>query len=180
MKTKWLTFTFLLLCCGVTVSNAQVDKEDSTVPNLVLLQNAGAELNAAVTPALPLANKAMLAQVGSGNQATLLQTGVSNVIIAAQTGSQNVQAVAQSGTGNTASTTIVGNGTTSNIRQNGAYNSVDQELRVDNRRYMVQQMGTNNQLVQRETGAAAPPGYEIKMQGNGIRLSIEQGSVVKP
>ncbi|MDU0371441.1 curlin repeat-containing protein [Hymenobacter endophyticus] len=180
MKTKWLILTSLLLCCAATASQAQTSGEDNPVPSLVLLQNAGAELNAAVAPALPLINKVMLTQVGSGNQATLLQTGVNNTIIASQTGNQNVQAVAQSGTSNTINTTIVGNGTTSTIKQNGAYNSVEQELRVDSRRYLVQQMGTNNQLVQREAGATAPPGYEIKMQGNGIRLSIEQGSVYKP
>ncbi|RSK44094.1 hypothetical protein EI291_20290 [Hymenobacter rigui] len=175
MKTIRLIFALLgLLCYGGEVA-AQSEEPEGQAPDLLLLKKSGADLNAAAAAALPLANKAILAQVGSANQAILQQYGNANVILAEQTGVGNTQTVTQSGTANTVISTIEGNGTSSTIRQTGSNNYITQDLQVDNRRYTVQQQGVNNQLTQRESGVAAPPGYDVKMQGNGIRLTIDQG-----
>ena len=82
------------------------------------------------------------------------------------------------GNRNNVATDIVGYNTESVIIQDGNNNRINQELNVDSRRYRVEQKGSNNELNQRESGAAAPPGYEIRMQGSGIRLTIEQGKKV--
>ncbi|RSK33982.1 hypothetical protein [Hymenobacter metallilatus] len=175
MKKIRLIFSLLSLFCCVNKAVAQTEDSEEQVPGLELLKKSGADLNAAAAAVLPVANKAILVQVGSANQATLQQVGTGNVILAEQMGTRNAQSVTQRGTGNTVVSTIEGNGTTSSIQQAGSYNTVTQELQVDNRRYTVQQQGANNQLTQRESGVAAPPGYDVKMQGNGIRLTIDQG-----
>ncbi|GAA3925300.1 hypothetical protein [Hymenobacter algoricola] len=117
---------------------------------------------------------------GAGNRVAILQSGNANTANTSQTGAGNVTTVKQMGNRNTVDSDIDGFNTESAIIQDGNNNRVNQGLSVDDRRYKVEQKGNNNQLNQQESGIAAPPGYEVYMQGNGIRMTIEQGIKIKP
>ncbi|WP_139920724.1 hypothetical protein [Hymenobacter sp. DG01] len=156
-------------------AQAQSEKPEGKSEEQALIEQLGAQPAATESIALPVANRTTLVQVGASNEALLRQSGVNNVINASQSGALNQYEIIQNGVANSVNSLIVGSNTSSAIRQEGDYNKVEQELRVDGRQYTVQQLGSNNELTQRETGSAAPAGYDIKMQGNGIRLTIEQG-----
>jgi hypothetical protein len=168
VRTTWYVWPLAvgLLLLGTQRGQAQaVRPTAASVEQQLLDQLSGgpAQLPAATTAA-GLLNVAQLTQQGSMNAAQITQVGSSNVTI-----------VSQSGTGNVVTSTITGTGTRSEISQTGARNLVDQELAVDQRKYVVQQQGFDNQLKQVERGAQAPPGYEVKMVGNGINMTIQQG-----
>ncbi|SNR80313.1 hypothetical protein [Hymenobacter mucosus] len=118
---------------------------------------------------------AALVSTGRLNVAQLTQQGTANMAQITQVGSSNLTTITQAGTENVALSTITGYGTTSEITQSGTRNLVDQQLTVNQRQYSVLQQGANNQLRQVESGSQAPPGYEVKMVGNGINMTIQQG-----
>ncbi|RTQ48204.1 hypothetical protein EJV47_17395 [Hymenobacter gummosus] len=113
-----------------------------------------------------------------GNLVQIVQAGAANVAAISQYGAANRTDVEQRGHGNSVDSQLSGTGIESVIRQTGNQNEVQQELSQDNRRYVIEQQGSRNELNQRETSAAPAPGYEVRMQGNGIRLTIEQGRVI--
>ncbi|GAB3838497.1 hypothetical protein [Hymenobacter jeollabukensis] len=112
-----------------------------------------------------------------GNLVQIVQAGAANLADIGQYGAANRTVVDQQGAGNRAESQLTGTGIESEIRQRGNQNVLQQDLSLDNRSYLVEQRGNGNELVQRESGAAPGPGYEVRMVGNGIRLTIEQGRV---
>jgi Curlin associated repeat len=115
---------------------------------------------------------------GHGNLVQIVQAGAANVADIGQYGAANRSSVDQQGNGNRVDSQLTGTGIESVIRQDGNQNAVQQDLSQDGRRYLIEQQGSHNELNQRETSAAPAPGYEVRMQGTGIRLTIEQGRVL--
>jgi hypothetical protein len=141
-----------------------------TGPNTTLLLQQGHQNEAAVEQryagAAALGNLVQIAQAGAANMADIAQYGAANRTV-----------VNQQGAANRVESQLTGTGIEAEIRQRGNQNLLQQDLSLDNRRYLVEQRGNGNELVQRESGAAPGPGYEVRMVGNGIRLTIEQGRV---
>ncbi|TGE23823.1 hypothetical protein E5K00_00995 [Hymenobacter aquaticus] len=180
----------LLVILGLSSRPGQAQSgqnaDDISVGQQLIQQDAGSivEPSSATNKASLLQNGTLnqssidqrMLGVGQGNTALITQNGASNVAYILQAGAQNRTSVSQVGANNVALSEITGSNTESDIVQRGNGNRVEQRLSVDDRRYTVEQMGTNNTLLQRESGTTAP-GYEVTMKGNGIRIVIEQGRV---
>ncbi len=167
MKQRGYT---VLVICGFLLSayagHAQGTSSVAGVELQLLEQLSGTRS----VPALPAPTGGSLL-----NLTQLTQQGSLNAAHITQVGSGNITSITQVGTSNVAVSTITGTGTRSDIVQTGAHNVVEQQLSVDQRRYTVLQQGLNNQLRQVESGATAPAGYEVKMVGQGINMTIQQG-----
>lgn len=126
----------------------------------------------------PLLSPSTTAPVNSINQSVLEQQGRNNVGQIVQIGQSLRTSIVQVGQGNVAYSTLDGQGTTSEIVQQGNENRLEQQLTDAGRRYFsVEQLGNRNELRQSESGSSLtyPTGYEVKMQGNGIKMEIKQG-----
>ncbi|QNE42365.1 hypothetical protein F1C16_22355 (plasmid) [Hymenobacter sp. NBH84] len=158
--------TILVLLATVQQGWAQEVRNTSLNAEQQLLEQLVTERSVFQRAAAPtsLLNVTQLTQQGAGNAAHIVQVGSSNVTLISQVGVDNV-----------VNSTISGQHTRSEIVQQGARNVVDQQLTVDGRRYAVLQQGLDNQLKQVESGAQAPPGYQVQMVGNGMKISIQQG-----
>ncbi|RAK63486.1 hypothetical protein [Hymenobacter edaphi] len=141
----------------------------ATGPNTTQLLQQGSQNEAAV--------EQRYAGAALGNLVQIVQAGAANLADIGQIGAANRTVVEQRGAGNRIESQLTGTGIEAEIRQRGNQNLLQQDLSLDNRRYLVEQRGNANELVQRESGAAPGPGYEVRMVGNGIRLTIEQGRV---
>jgi minor curlin subunit len=64
-----------------------------------------------------------------------------------------------------------------NVLQDGSHNTLNSDIRLNDRRYDIRQYGSNNTLTQVETTQQAPKGYTVEMHGQGINLTIEQSKV---
>jgi hypothetical protein len=194
MKTRYISLLLAVLGLATTLAQAQTQTQiKESKEGISTEQQLAEQLGTDQLVSLPAnsANRAVLTQDGNnnsanidqrlfggaGNTAAVLQLGNVNTANVTQMGSGNVTSVKQTGNRNRVNTDIEGYNTESNIVQTGNNNQVNQDLNVDSRRYKVEQQGNNNQLNQRESGSTAPPGYEIRMQGSGINLTIEQGKV---
>ncbi|WP_460575184.1 hypothetical protein [Hymenobacter coalescens] len=140
-------------------------------PNAVRLLQEGSRNEAAV-------QQRYSGEAALGNLVRIVQAGAANVVGVSQYGAANQTTVEQYGIGNRVESQLNGTGIESDIRQQGNQNVLQQELSLDNRRYLVEQQGNGNELLQRETSAAPGPGYEVRMQGNGIRIIIERGQAL--
>lgn len=110
-----------------------------------------------------------------GNLVQIVQAGAANLADIGQLGGANRTLVEQRGAGNRVESQLTGTGIEADIRQQGNQNVLQQDLSLDNRSYLVEQRGNGNELIQRESSAAPGPGYEVRMVGNGIRVTIERG-----
>ena len=145
--------------------------------NALLLQN-GVGNNAAINQTNPngTTNQAVVVQAGTGNTLGLDQTGTGNQTSFVQAGDDNQASLRQNGTANTIVGRVAGNGNNVNVDQQGASNQYSTQLTGNQGRYTIDQLGNNNTLTQRETSTTTPlPGYEVKMEGNNMHLTIEQG-----
>ena len=123
-------------------------------------------------------NGAAVVQAGTGNVLGLYQVGSGNQTSFSQTGDANQAALRQNGTTNTIVGRVAGNGNNVDVDQVGTGNQYSTQLTGNQGRYVIDQVGNNNTLTQRETSATTPlPGYEVKMEGNNMHLTIEQGKV---
>lgn len=187
-----------LLASGVLASLpaavvAQSSDRDDLSAEQQLVEHMGSE-RLPLAPAADGANTSRLLQQGTQNEALvqqrytgtgalgnlvqIVQAGAANVADVAQYGAANRTLVDQQGQHNRIESQLTGTGIEADIRQRGNQNLLLQELSQDNRRYLVEQRGNGNELVQRETGAAPALGYEVRMVGNGIRITIEQGQAL--
>jgi len=182
---KWL-LGLVSAVLGLTplLTHAQVTTAPDGIPltaQELMEQLSPAQLISATGQTATPQNQVILQQVGAGNTATVNQLGLTNAVLATQNGNGLNTTIEQNGNGNTVTSEISGTGTSSAVVQTGNQNLLQQQLNVDNRRYSVEQQGSFNQLIQREGGINAPPGYEVKMVGNGIRMTVEQGvGTVRP
>lgn len=123
-----------------------------------------------------LANQAAIWQNGTGNFLGLHQTGSDNQASFSQAGRYNQAALSQQGTGNRIYGQVAGNDNDLTATQQGTGNQYATQLTGSQGRYTIEQLGNNNRLTQRETSSSTPlPGYDVKMEGNNMRLTIEQG-----
>jgi minor curlin subunit len=145
----------------------------------LLLQNGlsnSATINQ-LSQGLPL-NQATIVQAGTGNTLGLDQVGAGNQTSFSQAGDANQAALRQNGATNTITGRVTGNNNSVEVEQQGFGNQYSTQLTGNQGRYTIEQLGNNNSLTQRETSAATPlPGYEVKMEGSNMRLTIEQGKV---
>lgn len=124
------------------------------------------------------ANQAAIVQSGNGNTLSLDQLGTGNQTSFSQTGDANQAAIRQSGTTNTIVSRLAGNSNNVNVEQSGTGNQYSSQIIGNQGVYKIDQVGNYNTLTQRETSTATPlPGYEVKMEGNNMHLTIEQGKV---
>lgn len=148
--------------------------------NALLLQN-GVGNNANVNQTNPsgTTNQAVVVQAGTGNTLGLDQNGTGNQTSFVQTGDDNQANLRQNGTTNTIVGRVTGNNNNVNVDQLGAGNQYSTQLMGNQGRYTIDQLGNNNTLTQRETSTTTTPlpGYEVKMEGNNMHLTIEQGKV---
>jgi minor curlin subunit len=125
-----------------------------------------------------LINQATVVQLGNSNVLGLTQTGAGNRTDFSQTGDANQAALRQNGTANTIVGQVTGNNTNVDVDQAGIGNQYSTQLTGNQGRYVIDQVGNNNSFTQRETSTSTPlPGYEVKMEGNNMHLTIEQGKV---
>ncbi|QDA60220.1 curlin repeat-containing protein [Hymenobacter jejuensis] len=175
MKTRlYGLLTIAGLAVGLHQAHAQASPEREGI-------SAGQQLVEKIGNTAPLLTPSVTVPTNPLNQALLLQQGTGNTGSISQTGNNLRTTITQIGAGNVAVSNVTGRGTTSEIVQNGYNNSVEQQLAVDQRNYSVQQLGNNNQLKQVETGTntSFPTGYGVKMEGNGIKMNIQQGNIYR-
>lgn len=172
---------------------AQATDRDDLSDEQQLVERVGSE-RLPLTPAVDGPNTTRLLQQGNQNEAQvqqryagaaalgnlvqIVQAGAANVADVSQYGAANRTLVDQQGRGNRVESQLTGNNIEADIRQRGNQNEVQQDLSQDNRRYLIEQRGNNNELVQRESSTAPVPGYEVRMVGNGIRITIERGQAL--
>jgi minor curlin subunit len=147
-------------------------------------QNLAAVPNQAYVAQIGEANILNTVQFGSNNRLLVNQNGGSNTAGYTQNGKNNATAITQNGfqnkiQGETAGTDFLldGDNNTTKITQLGDNNVVKGQVRENNRIYEIRQQGSNNTLTQIESSAQAPKGYTVEMRGQGINLTIEQGTV---
>ena len=107
------------------------------------------------------------------------QTGEANLLHATQQGANAQWLIQQQGARNQYTGTVVGDNNQIEIRQRGEDNLIQQDVAGDNLRYRLTQEGQGNQLIQLEHDPLAPA-YEVHQQGQGMRITIEQGFVGLP
>ncbi len=127
-------------------------------------------------------------QDGLNNQSTVQtqdsyvrvqQSGEANILQATQQGQNGQLRITQDGTNNQYSGTVVGNNNRLDITQRGEDNLIRQDLLGNELRYRVTQEGQGHQLIQTEHDPLAPA-YEVRQQGQGMQITIEQGFVGIP
>lgn len=111
------------------------------------------------------------------NQVAITQVGAFNDTEASQVGNNNRTVVRQTGTLNVVRSEVVGSNNQTDIAQDGDRNQVMQQFNADNQTYRIVQDGYDNVLEQRGVSTTAPLGYDIKMEGSGIQISIEQNKL---
>jgi hypothetical protein len=125
-----------------------------------------------------LANQAAIQQNGVGNMLGLTQTGSDNKTNFSQNGTGNQAALRQQGTSNAIDGQVTGNDNEVVTSQQGTGNQYSTQLAGSRGRYTIEQLGNNNSLTQRESATSTPlPGYNVKMEGSNMHLTIEQGKV---
>jgi hypothetical protein len=123
-----------------------------------------------------LPNQATVAQAGTGNYLNILQIGFNNQTNFSQTGNTNQTTLQQNGSGNAVRGRVVGNDNALDVQQQGLNNSYSTQLLGNQGRYNIDQLGNNNSLTQREASTTTPlPGYDVKMEGSNMHITIEQG-----
>lgn len=133
-------------------------------------------INQATQGLLP--SQAVIVQTGNNNLLGLDQTGSGNQTNFSQIGDANQTTLRQTGTTNAITGRVAGNNNNVDVNQVGDSNQYSTQLTGNQGRYVIDQVGNNNSLTQRETSTTTPlPGYEVKMEGNNMHLTIEQGKV---
>ena len=107
------------------------------------------------------------------------QTGEANLLQATQQGANAQWLIQQQGARNQYTGTVVGDNNRMEIRQRGEDNLIQQDVAGDNLHYRLTQEGQGHQLIQLEHDPLAPA-YEVHQQGQGMRITIEQGFVGRP
>ena len=107
-------------------------------------------------------------QQGINHEAEVLQQGANGQII-----------LQQIGTGHRYSGRIDSDGHYLNITQRGQNHNVVQDLVGDNLNYRIVQEGQGHQFIQTEHDPLAPA-YEVRQEGTGMSIIIEQGFVGLP
>lgn len=107
------------------------------------------------------------------------QSGEANILQATQQGQNGQLRLRQDGTNNQYTGTVVGDNNRLDITQRGEDNLIEQDLMGNDLRYRVTQEGQGHQLIQTEHDPLAPA-YEVRQQGRGMQITIEQGFVGIP
>lgn len=148
--------------------------------NSASLQQTGAGNTAVInqTNQAILANQAGIQQTGTGNILNLTQTGSNNQTGFSQTGNYNQAALRQQGNGNIVLGQVAGDNNMIDATQQGTGNQYSTQLTGNQGRYTIEQLGNNNSLTQRETSTTTPlPGYNVKMEGSNMHITVEQGKI---
>ena len=85
----------------------------------------------------------------------------------------------QEGTSNQYTGTMIGDNNHVDVQQRGEDNLIHQDLVGNDMQYRILQEGQGNELIQIEHDPLAPA-YEIHQQGQGMKITIEQGFVGLP
>ena len=181
---------FLLLGLPALAQQTTDEEEPGSASTLVRRVGSVDEVRQLLaTPGANARNQAMLVQQGNSNRLSvdqqivagsavnlvqLEQVGDYNLLNVQQQGNGLTQRVLQQGNGNEVASRMQGSDVESTIRQSGNANKVQQDLNVSQRNYVIEQTNGGNELVQRESGAVTPTGYEVRMTGN-MRVVIEHG-----
>jgi hypothetical protein len=183
-----------LLAAGAVQAQTSPNADPATTSAQQLAQDLGVErIRFALTPnTADFRNSASLQQMGTGNtavinqtnqailanQAGIQQTGTGNVLNLTQTGSNNQTGFSQQGSGNNILGQVAGDNNTIDATQQGTGNQYSTQLTGNQGRYTIEQLGNNNSLTQRETSTTTPlPGYNVKMEGSNMHITVEQGKV---
>ena len=156
-----------------TGNAARIDQQNlAATPNQAYVAQIG-EANVLNTVQFGSNNRLFVNQNGGGNNADYTQNGRNNATTITQNGFQNKVQGEATGT----DFLLDGDNNTMKITQLGDNNVVRGQVRENNRIYEIRQQGSNNTLTQIESSAQTPKGYTVEMRGQGINLTIEQGSV---
>jgi len=166
---------FLLVFIGLGVGEAMAQKTTSEDILLKQIANENIFIRQAVTSTDQTIT--LKQQVGS-NVAVLSQQGTSNNVVVQQQGISNTLNLNQLGNGNSYEGYFNGNYNQSDVLQAGNGNRLVQEIISNDQSYQITQLGNNNELIQVETGVNAVP-VQIKQEGNGMNLTIENGIIVQ-
>ena len=107
------------------------------------------------------------------------QEGESNVLQATQQGMNGQWMIRQQGRGNEYTGTMIGDNNRVEVQQRGEDNLIQQDLVGNDMQYRLIQEGQGNELIQIEHDPLAPS-YEVHQQGQGMKITIEQGFVGLP
>ena len=107
------------------------------------------------------------------------QSGESHILQATQQGLNGQWVIRQEGRGNEYRGTMIGDHNRVEVQQRGEDNLIRQELVGHEMEYRLLQEGQGNELIQTEHDPLAPA-YQVHQQGQGMKITIEQGFVGLP
>ena len=107
------------------------------------------------------------------------QEGESHILQATQQGLNGQWMIRQQGRGNEYTGSMIGDNNRVEVQQRGEDNLIRQDLVGNDMQYRLIQEGQGNELIQREHDPLAPA-YEVHQQGQGMKITIEQGFVGLP
>ena len=107
------------------------------------------------------------------------QSGEAHILQATQQGAHGQWMIQQEGARNQYNGTMIGDNNQVEIHQRGEDNLIRQDLIGNDMRYRLIQEGQGHELIQTEHDPLAPA-YEVHQQGQGMKITIEQGFVGLP
>ena len=121
-------------------------------------------------------NQALVVQAGAANVAGLNQYGSGNAAALVLTGDRNSGDINQLQNANSFNGDIKGDRNTLNVLQDGNSNHSKLDAEGTGRTYNITQVGDRNNLTQIEgVNSTAPLGYDVKMVGHDMHVTILQG-----
>ncbi len=174
---------------GNTLDYNDIQK-DKTIVSDITNETQNLKMSMAWMDAVDL-NLVTLTQMGHMNQATIeqisdsnnpnqvmvMQNGDQNVSDIHQTGSKNALKLIQHGKMNSMSANYEGEYLNNTIIQIGNLNVVEQTLQGSDMNFSIIQQGKGHELIQFEKGPGI--GYSVKQTGHDMKISIEQGHVMR-